>query len=52
MKHAIKKNCLSHGLRPLLSQDYCYVEDMIAIAMLQNGQMPMFLNDDILNKIF
>ena len=37
-------------MRPLLS-DYYFVEVMIAVAMLQNGQLPMFLSNEILSDL-
>jgi hypothetical protein len=45
MNHAIKEKDFEHGLRPLLSSDYYFVGVMIAVAMLQNGQLPVFLSD-------
>ena len=37
-------------MRPLLS-DYYFVGVMIAVAMLQNGQLPAFLNNEILSDL-
>jgi hypothetical protein len=51
MNHAIKEKYFEHGLRPLLSSDYYFVGVMIAVAMLQNGQLPVFLSDEILNDL-
>jgi hypothetical protein len=51
MNHAIKEKYFEHGLRPLLSSDYYFVGFMIAVAMLQNGQLPVFLSDEILNDL-
>ena len=47
MKHAIKKKYFEHGLRTLLAPDYFFVGVMIAVAILQNGQLPAFLSDEI-----
>ena len=41
----------NNGLRQYLSQDYFYVGIMIAVAMLQNGQMPALIEDHILQEI-
>lgn len=51
INHAIKLKYFDHGLRPLLSPDYYFVGVMIAVAMLQNGQLPVFLSEEILEKI-
>jgi hypothetical protein len=51
MNHAIKEKYFEHDLRPLLSSDYYFVGVMIAVAMLQNGQLPVFLSDEILNDL-
>ncbi|CAH3155300.1 unnamed protein product, partial [Porites lobata] len=42
MNQAIKQKYFDHGLRPLLAEDYFNVGIMMAIAMLQNGQLPFF----------
>lgn len=41
----------ANGLRPYLSSDYFYVGIMIALAILQNGQMPAFIQEEILTEI-
>ena len=51
MNHAIKEKYFEHGLRPLLLSDYYFVGVMIAVAMLQNGQLPVFLSDEILSDL-
>lgn len=51
VNHAIKQKYFDNGLRPLLSPDYYFVGVMIAVAMLQNGQLPVFLSEEILDKI-
>ena len=38
MNQAIKEKYFDHGLRPLLAQDYYFVGEMMAVAMLRNGQ--------------
>ena len=40
----MKAKYFDNGLREYLSQDYYYVGIMIAVAMLQNGQMPAFID--------
>ena len=39
MNHAIKEKYFDHGLREMLAEDYYYVGIMIAVAMLQNGEI-------------
>ena len=48
---AIKHKYFDHGLRPLLAEDYFNVGIMMAVAMLQNGQVPVFVQEDILQQI-
>ena len=47
----MKAKNFNNGLKQYLSQDYFYVGIMIAVAMLQNGQMPAFIEDYILQEI-
>lgn len=47
----MKAKYFDNGLRQYLSQDYFYVGIMIAVAMLQNGQMPAFMEDHILQEV-
>ena len=47
----MKAKYFDNGLRQYLSQDYFYVGIMIAVAMLQNGQMPTFIENHILQEI-
>ena len=47
----IKAKYFDQGLREGLSKDYRYVGQMFAIAMLQNGQMPAFLSEAVLQKL-
>jgi hypothetical protein len=51
MNHCIKEKYFEHDLRLLLHKDYFYVGVMIAVAMLQNGNLPLFLSEEILDKI-
>ena len=47
----MKAKYFDNGLRLYLSHDYFYVGITIAVAMLQNGQMPAFIEDHILQEI-
>lgn len=52
VKQAIKgKNLFNHGLTPLFAQDYFYAEIMIAVVLLQNGQLPVFVEESILLQV-
>ena len=51
MNCAMKEKYFDRGLRPLISQDYYYVGIMMAIALLQNGQLPVFLEENILQQV-
>ena len=51
MNQAIKEKYFDHGLRQLLAQDYFYVGIMIAVALLQNGQLPVFVEESILQQV-
>ena len=51
MNHAIKEKYFDHGLRTLLSPEYYFVGIMIAVAILQNGQLPVFLGEEILGEL-
>ena len=51
MNQAIKEKYFDQGLRPLLAQDYFFVGIMMAVAMLQNGQLPVFVEESILQQI-
>ena len=42
MNRQMKEKHFGNGLRQYLSKDYYYVGVMIAVALLQNGQMPAF----------
>ncbi len=41
MNHAMKEKYFDHGLREMLAEDYYYVGIIIAVALLQNGQLPV-----------
>lgn len=47
----IKEKYFDRGLRPYLAKDYFYVGIMMALAMLQNGPMPSFIQEEVLNEI-
>ena len=51
MNQAIKEKYFDHGLRPLLAQDYYFVVVMMAVAMLKNGQLPVFVEESTLQQI-
>ena len=51
MNKAIKEKYFDHGLREFLSKDYVKVGVMIGTAMLQNGQLPAFLEESQLQQI-
>jgi hypothetical protein len=48
---AIKKNYFDQGLRIFLAKDYYFVGVMIAIAILQNGELPTYVEEEILQAI-
>ena len=47
----MKAKYFDNGLRQYLSQGYFYVGIMIAVAMLQNGPLPAFIEDHVLQEI-
>ena len=51
MNQAMKEKYFDNGLRPFLSDGYFFVGQMLAIAMLQNGQIPSFLGEVILQDL-
>jgi len=51
MNQAIKEKYSDYGLRPLLAQDYYFVVVMMAVAMLKNGQLPVFVEESTLQQI-
>ena len=48
----IKTKYFDCGLKEHLAEDYYYVGQMAAIALLQNGQAPKYFPEDILKDIF
>ena len=48
----IKIKYFDNGVKEHLSEDYFYVGQMISIALLQNGQLPVYIPEDILQAIF
>ena len=48
----IKIKYFDNGVKEHLSEDYFYVGQMISIALLQNGQLPVYMPEDILQAIF
>ena len=51
MNKAIYTKYFEHGLRDLLADDYFNVGVMMAIAVFQNGQLPTYVPEDILQNI-
>ena len=51
MNWQMKDKYFDNGLRQYLSKDYYYVGVMVGVAMLQNGQMPAFIDDSILQEV-
>ena len=51
MNRQIKDKYFDNGLRQYLSKDYYYVGVMVGVAMLQNGQMPAFIDDSIIQEV-
>jgi len=48
----IKTKYFDHGLKEHLAEEYFFVGQMAAIALLQNGQAPKYFSEDLLNDIF
>ena len=48
----IKRRYFENGLKEHLSEDYFFVGQMAAIALLQNGQTPKYFSEDLLQDIF
>ena len=48
----IKSKYFDLGLKEHLKDDYFFVGQMAAIALLQNGQTPRYFPEDVLNLIF
>eukprot|EP00794_Sanderia_malayensis_P001054 gene1054-382_t len=51
LNREIKAKYFDHDLRHLLSKDYFYVGQIFAIALLQNGQIPSFLSEAMLQEL-
>ena len=51
MNQLIRRKYFDNGLKDFLSNDYFCVGQMIAIAMLQNGQLRNYLNEELLTSI-
>lgn len=47
----IKKKYFDDGLREYLAEDYYYVGIMVGIALLQNGALPAFMPNDVLDQL-
>ena len=50
MNKAFYTKYFEHGLRDLLANDYSNVGVMMAIAVFQNGQLPTYVPEDILQN--
>lgn len=48
----IKKKKFDHGMKEHLAEDYFYIGQMAAIALLQNGQVPKYFPEQCLQDIF
>ena len=48
----IKDTYFDSGLKEHMSEDYYYIGQMICIALLQNGQLPVYIPEEILQAIF
>ena len=48
----IKDTYFDNGIKEHLSEDYYYVGQMVGIALLQNGQLPVYIPEEILQAIF
>lgn len=51
MNIAIKDKYFKNGLRVLFADDYYYVGVMMAIALLQNGQLPVYVPPDVIEQL-
>ena len=51
MNHAIKNKYFANGLKEFLKDDYFYVGIMVGLALLQNGQLPVYIPPDILEEV-
>ncbi|CAH3123927.1 unnamed protein product, partial [Pocillopora meandrina] len=48
----IKDIYFDNGLKEHMSEDYYYIGQMVCIALLQNGQLPVYRPEEILQAIF
>ncbi|XP_029195689.2 uncharacterized protein LOC114961227 [Acropora millepora] len=48
----IKDTYSDNGLKEHVSDDYFYIGQMVCIALLQNGQLPVYIPEEILQAIF
>ena len=48
----IKDIYFDNGLKEHMSEDYYYIGQMVCIALLQNGQLPVYIPEEILQAIF
>ena len=48
----IKDKYFDHGLKRYLSKDYFHVGQMVGIALLQNGQLPVYIPEEVLEDVF
>ena len=51
MNARIKEKYFENGLREMLESDYYHVGIMVGIALLQNGQLPRFMPNDVIEKL-
>ncbi|XP_048585046.1 uncharacterized protein LOC116620729 isoform X2 [Nematostella vectensis] len=51
MNCAIKEKYFDQGLRQYLSDDHYYVGIMIGIALLRNGQLPAFMQNEAIDQL-
>ena len=51
VNRAIKEKYFDHGLLYHCANDYFFVGLMMGIALLQNGQLPRFLPEDIISRL-
>lgn len=48
----IRDTYFDNGLKEHMSEDYFYIGQMVCIALLQNGQLPVYIPEEILQSIF
>ena len=47
-----KKKKIDNGLRDILADEYFFVGIMVAIALFQNGQLPVYMPETTIQSIF